>query len=186
MNVFLRAIKALLDLNRNRCTITCDEDFLFIEVLRGWLIPMETRGVWLDKSSAVIGGVSCQINVMYNPYMALLRGVQGALCIADMFGNVNVLVDDTYMSLSESAREFTLWHELGHIALKHSFNAMSARQRYKFAKKGGVSQQELDADVFSSNVVGKEVALQALVELGVSCKGKVAKQEIESRIKSLS
>lgn len=67
---------------------------------------------------------------------------------------------------------FSVFHELGHIVLKHDSNKESQeqirRERCKAILAGSASEDEKAADAFSASIIGKELALKALKRLQVA------------------
>ena len=147
---------------------------------------------YLLKNSIDIGGLKpyCQIKsnkVFYNPVtMELFSPGSIAVAIKSQLG-YSIIVDDTFVDLTQPTKEFVLCHELGHIELGHCEkpNPCYSQKRLLEILKGGVLKQELDADKFAAYNTSEQQAVYALDELSKKVKG-LSRKEIENRIKFIA
>ena len=94
----------------------------------------------------------------------------GAVCAA-VFKNDDgyyyFFYDNKFMELSEGAKEFVYFHELGHVVLRHNDEMEDRKVRKEYRElmnKGEVPRIEYEADFFAAKRLGKWQALSALEE----------------------
>lgn len=118
--------------------------------------------------------------------MAIL-GISSA-AVSSYEGFNSFIYDDNFMKLSEGAKEFVYYHELGHVMLKHNEKQIEdpkvKKEYIKAGTKGQVHRFEHEADFFAAAVVGRWQALTALEEVRGSL-GPVASEVINKRIKAI-
>lgn len=118
--------------------------------------------------------------------MAIL-GISSA-AVYNAVGVNTFMYDDNFMQLSEEAREFVYYHELGHVMLKHNEQQQEDRkvmkEYIKAGAKGQVHRFEYEADFFAARVVGRWQALTALEEVRGSL-GPASSEVINKRIKAI-
>ena len=157
---------------------------LLEEALTNTTTPYMTKGIAVRKPFTVsINDIDCTVYTLLNPYAVMLHGYKCAVCVTDTVNQIVILVDDHYMKLTENARDFVQWHELGHIELKHVFTKRSALKRLFNILKGITEDNEIMADKYALSKTGnKSRAFAALMELSYTCNG-LARKELRRRAK---
>jgi len=105
-----------------------------------------------------------------------------------------IMIDDYFQLLDAFGVEFTLNHELGHIALKHHSDVIpTPYERKKTSLFGDVSKLELDADHYAAERIGYDKAILGLLNMKEVLESNVidklnyrlAIKEIDRRIEAL-
>lgn len=108
--------------------------------------------------------------------------------------NDNIVVDNDFMKLSDNAKKFLLYHEVGHIAHKHlkSYSKEKKgkiqKERKRCIKNNTVHYWEKEADEFVMNNIPGIDCISALNEMKDYIKNRtgITDKEIENRIKNLN
>lgn len=118
--------------------------------------------------------------------MAIL-GISSA-AVYSAVGFNTFMYDANFMQLSEEAKEFVYYHELGHVMLKHNEKQQEdpkvMKEYIKSGAKGQVHRFEYEADFFAARVVGRWQALTALEEIR-GFLGPASSELINKRIKGI-
>ena len=167
----------------------------FINTIKQALeIRKATRRVLKDESIAE-QVTEFKTNFLYAPDHVKMHGCGIALVKKDWVGNPVILVDDTFMLMSQNARQFFIGHEKAHIFIGHlddneekfgtgMFSNMKyVSHRKKEEKKYGASMQEVEADVACASAMGVDNAIKALEE-AIECTGE--SKELRARIQHLN
>lgn len=91
-----------------------------------------------------------------------------------------IIVDDLFDLLSNTAKEFVLYHECGHIDLKHAekqierFGSHEAamKHRGKLCRQNKVYEFEHEADEVAAKMIGYDKAIESLNEMHALLKSK--------------
>lgn len=116
-----------------------------------------------------------------------VAGIACAVVFKDTEGHYRFFYDGNFMNLSEDAKEFFYYHELGHNVLGHidQMDDRKVKKGYRKSwKKGEVHKFEYEADFFAAEIVGKWQALTALEEIRGSL-GLASSELINKRIKAI-
>jgi hypothetical protein len=77
----------------------------------------------------------------------------------------NIIIGPKYLSCSDDLQLFIIWHERGHYESGHLAEQMDIKLYPKKRSSGMMIQQEFEADKYSRNKVGKDIAINSLNEL---------------------
>ncbi len=164
---------------------------LFMEVVDNVLTPSQTKGITISRDvhsvgiSGVVGIVGdvqdYTVETVYNPYALIMARSAFALCYCSHYDKrAVIIVDDRYMTLDNSTKEFILQHELGHICFKHDGIFVDGKR---------LLVPEYQADDYACNKVGKDVVLNGLLTLNSKMQGfiyKASREELDRRIKMIN
>ncbi len=91
---------------------------------------------------------------LYNPFVVMAYGSSVAFCayVQDPLQLV-IFVDDDFMHMSDSTKEFIIKHELGHFLNGHKYTGTRN------------IKQEIEADAYAVSKTSKRTGIKALKEL---------------------
>ena len=95
-------------------------------------------------------------------------GVVAVVVIRDIFGDHTIYVDDFFDELSDNAKEFAMWHEVGHTKdpdIEVIGFAAQQWNRILQSWKGEIVREEVFADDYAVAQIGVERSVHALNEL---------------------
>jgi Zn-dependent protease with chaperone function len=120
-------------------------------------IEVRQRLLWYPNILTIQGFQVIHDNTLM---LAMNIHVAGAAMMTN--GKRIILVDDSFLTLSEQTQLFILHHEMGHHAHQHKEKRMV---RVIQGLLGLVSRNEQQADAYAVFMVGKQAALSALGEI---------------------
>lgn len=153
---------------KQRWNSTLDKD-LCKSVLDNIKCPVYTQGVLIYSKPLVVNNILCTVRVIYNPYMVISRGWSIAGCLTDTISQIVIFVDDDYMRMTDDARKFIMFHEIGHIAFNHKCNFVLRNIKHEY-----------EADAYAVSNINVD-AIQVLTEISLYV-SRTAKREIKRRI----
>lgn len=129
------------------------------------------KGIMIHTEEIKMHEIDCKFMIIYNPFVVYLSGCAYAVCFTDTINQIVVFVDDDYFKLSENAKTFTKYHELGHIYHKHQITIGSRFLAFEY-----------EADNYASQYCN---GVDALLELKHTIKRKDPRIELHRRIREL-
>ena len=137
----------------------------------------KVNGVTVQHSSRVVRAA------LGNP--AIFGYLPGFMAQPD-FDVITIPDDEDLAKYPSYVQDFLYLHEVGHIKLhKGKVSKGNLLKRLLISALGKVQDLELEADAYSANIVGKEVAIESLKWL-LEQDGYKGNKEILNRIKALS
>lgn len=96
-----------------------------------------------------------------------------------------VFVDDNYNKIPDYARNFFLYHEIGHIKNNHC-NTIKKANKYALSRIFKLKEEEIEADKYAMSVVGKEDSIKTFDFLiNNTTLGFITKRELKLRKQEL-
>jgi len=120
-------------------------------------IEVRQRLLWYPNILTTQG-----FQVIHDNTLMLAMTAQVAAAAMMTNGTRIIIVDDSFLTLSEKTQLFILHHEMGHHAHQHKEKRMV---RVIQGLLGMVSKNEQQADAYAVFMVGKQAAMDALGEL---------------------
>lgn len=125
-----------------------------------------------------------EVKVTFNPYVHMMTNMVGSVAIVLSTGHV--FTDNTFNKLSKKGQSFVLHHEVGHTKLGHKGGLAYPIKRVYAILTNNVLDIEVAADKWAMERIGKDAAIEGLVELKSYVMSPIGKREIILRIKELN
>jgi Zn-dependent peptidase ImmA (M78 family) len=113
-------------------------------------------------TSNIIEINNIKIRIFDEPLVLKASGFVFAACIIVNDKTLDVYIDENYKKCSTNAKEFILYHEVGHLVNK---NLNSSPMKRSFLGLFTVDKAELEADKYAADNIGIDNVIAALKEL---------------------
>lgn len=161
---------------KERYCDTLDEALLMEVFSKIQTAPHLVQGIKVTNNlQEEVANTECFVYTLYNPYMVMALGGSICVCVTDTVNQIVLFVDDDYMLLSDTAKTFTLYHELGHIDKAHQFT-LGKRE----------IEKEKEADAYALKHLTQAEAKVALFEMShLLSDNKKAAKELKLRMEAI-